>query len=481
MLSVAVVGAGITGLSAAWELTSRRPDVSVVLLEASSAVGGKLALGAVAGLDVDLGAESVLARRPEAVDLAREVGLGADLEAPRAIGASVWSAGALRALPAGTLMGVPGRLDTLTGLLSAAEVAEVRAEPAGTWAPLEGDVDVASFVAQRVGPAVVERLVEPLLGGVYAGSAANLSLRATVPALWRAAVAGTSVVDAARAAAAAGVATRGAGPGEQAAPVFVGVRGGVGRLPVAVAAALRGRGVDVRLGVTVRELGRRERGWRLVTGPTTDPEALDVDAVVLAVPAAPTARLLRDEAPLAAAELAAVEAASMAIVTFAFRRNEIRGLLGSGVLVPPVDGRYVKAATFSSAKWGWLDEAAGEHVVLRASVGRHGQVADLQRPDDELVQRVLADLRALPGAVLPEPVDHRVTRWGGGLPQYAVGHVGAMARVADAVAGLGGLELAGATYEGVGIPACVASGRAAGARVATHLDGRAVGYGTLGG
>ncbi|WP_426566746.1 protoporphyrinogen oxidase [Angustibacter sp. McL0619] len=469
MASVVVVGGGVSGLAAAWELATSRPGLDVVLLEASARVGGKLALGSVAGQQVDVGAESMLARRPEAIELAREVGLADDLEPPRPVGASIWSRGELTPLPPGTLMGVPSSGTGLAGLLTDEEVARVEDEPMGTWPPLERDVDVASLVSARVGSAVVDRLVEPLLGGVYAGRAADLSVQATVPVLWAAAHEGRSVVAAARSASQAS--TGG--------PVFAGLRGGVGRLPRATREALLGRGVDIRTGVTVRELSRTPSGWRLVTGATSAPETLTCDGVLLAVPAAPAARLLRGVAPVAADGMAGIETASMAIVTLALDRGTVQGLSGSGALVPVVDGRYVKAVTFSSSKWGWLDEA-GEHVVVRASVGRHGQVGDLQLPDDEIVRRVRRDLAELPGVRLGEPVDALVTRWGGGLPQYAVGHPDRIAGVRVAIEAVPGLELAGASFDGVGIAACVGSGRQAAQRMVTHLDRAGAGYGTLG-
>ncbi len=471
-----VVGAGIAGLAAAWELLTgagggRSPRV--VVLDAAAQVGGKLALGEVGGVRVDLGAESVLARRPEAVELAREVGLGDELETPRPVAAALWSRGRRYALPTGTVMGVPSSGAGLDGLLDPAELREVLGEPGRTWPSLpDDDVDVASLVAARVGPAVVDRLVDPLLGGVYAGRAAGLSLRATVPALWDAAAAGRSLVDTAREVAERGAATQ--------APVFAGLRGGVGRLPIALRRELEARGARVHPGTTVRSLERTAEGWRLVTGPASAPVVVAASAVLLATPARPAARLLADVAPVAAAELAAVEYASVAIVTMMLDRAAVSGLEGSGVLVPPADGRYVKAATFSSSKWGWLDASAAEHVVVRASVGRFGDVDDLQLPDDEIVRRVLADLRALPGVRLPEPHASVVTRWGGGLPQYAVGHLDRVDRVLRDVARRPGLAVAGAAYEGVGVPACIASGRRAAGELLTHLAAAEAGRETLG-
>ncbi len=288
--TVAVVGAGISGLAAAWELVTRRPDLRVLVLEGSPAVGGKLALTEVGGHTVDAGAEALLARRPEAVDLARAVGLTEDLQVPRTTSAALWTRGRLAPMPSGTLMGIPAHGADAAGVLTAEEAAVVDEEPDRPAPPLDQDVDVASYVRSRVGPAVVDRLVEPLLGGVYAGHASRLSLQATVPAAWEAARSGRSIVSAARALAArAGTEqARAAQTRPRPGPVFTGIRGGVGRLPLAAAQALSRRGVEVRTGVRVRGL-RRVDGpggrWRLVTGSRADERLVDVDAVVLAVPA----------------------------------------------------------------------------------------------------------------------------------------------------------------------------------------------------
>lgn len=457
---VAVVGGGIAGLAAAWRLATSPGPHRVVLLESTGRVGGKLASGELDGVAVDVGAESVLARRPEALDLAAAVGLAGDVVTPNPVTARIWSRGALHPLPAGTLMGVPSGAAGLPGLLTGAEVAAVTAEPAGRWPLLVDDVDVASFVRGRVGAAVVDRLVEPLLGGVYAGRSGRLSLQATVPALWAAAAAGSSVVQAAATAARAGAATS--------SPVFAGLRGGVGRLPLAVADALARRGVEVLTGRPVRGLTQTADGWRLVVGPTTDEQVVDAQAVVLATPAAPTSRLLMGAVPTAATIVGQIEYAGVAIVTMLLPRTVGR-LEGSGFLVPAVERRFVKAATFSSTKWGWLDAADQQRVVVRTSVGRHGDEAELQRDDDDLLRLAAADLADLVGRPMPV-LAGRVTRWGGGLPQYAPGHVQRVAAVRAALTGAPGLTVAGAAYDGVGVPACIASGTRAAQQVLTHLD-----------
>jgi oxygen-dependent protoporphyrinogen oxidase len=245
-------------------------------------------------------------------------------------------------------------------------------------------------------------------------------------------------------------------------PVFAGIRGGIGRLPQAVAAA---SGAAVRTDATVRDVVRRsDGGWRLVVGSTRDPELVEADAVVLATPARPTARLLSDVAPEAALELARIEYASMAIVTMAFQAHDLPEVGGSGFLAPPVDGHAVKAATFSYAKWDWVRAAGDGLLLLRCSIGRHREEAVLQVPDEELVDLAVGDLRDALGLSV-RPVDTHVQRWGGALPQYAVGHLDRVAAIRRAVAGIPGLAVSGAAYDGLGIPACIASARLAADKV----------------
>ena len=455
---VAVVGAGIAGLTAARQLAL--DGVDVVVVEASSRTGGKLLRGEVAGVSTDLGAEALLARRPEALALIDEVGLSGEVVHPETTQASIWSRGALRALPAGHVMGVPTDLRALaaSGVVSRRAVARAALDLVLPGSPLDDDTSVRGFVAARLGRAVVDRLVEPLLGGVYAGRAEELSLRATLPAV--AAMAGHGSLLRA---------LRGRRPtAVNGGPVFAGLPGGVGRLAEELSASVVSLGADLRLQATVRDLQRSPSGWRLVLGSTADPQVLEADAVVLAVPAAPAARLLRGCLPAAAAELTGIEYASMAVVTLAFAASAV-SFSGSGFLVPAVAHRLVKAATFSSSKWGWYP---ADLTVVRCSVGRYGDAAQLQRDDAELVAGARADLAAVAG-VTAAPVDALVTRWGGALPQYAVGHLERVARISAALqaarAGGAALAVCGAAYDGVGIPACIAGGRLAATQVLQAL------------
>jgi protoporphyrinogen/coproporphyrinogen III oxidase len=462
---VVVVGGGIAGLAAARELLVARPDVQVTVLEGASEVGGKLRVGEIAGIPVDLGAESMLNRRPEGTDLARSVGLGEHLVHPRVSGAGVWTRGAVRPLPP-TLMGIPANLGVAadSGILSRFGVARAQLERGMPRLDLTEDVGIGRLVARRLGPQVRDRLVEPLLGGVYAGRSDEISTHAAMPQLVGAVSEEGSLLAAARATTAGGAGfTQSSAPTT---PVFAGISGGVGRLPLAVATDVIARGGEIVRGAVVRELQRTERGWRIVHGPTIAPTRVDADAVIIALPAAPASRLLDEVCHAASGELGRIDYASMAIITVAVDARSVDvDLAGSGFLVPPIDGRLIKAATYSSRKWAWLQ---GETVVLRCSVGRHREEADLQRDDTELVEDALLDIRDATGLHAPL-LDAVVTRWGGALPQYAVGHVERVGRIRAAVQQVPGLEVCGAAYDGVGIPAVVASGRAAATRVTDAL------------
>lgn len=503
---VAVVGAGISGLAAAHRLrTLLGPDAAITVLEQRDRIGGVLRTVDLAGMPYDVGAEAFLARRPEVPALLAELGLADRLVHPTSAVAAIRAAGRTVPLPGGTVLGVPTSSARLSGVLSDAGLAAVAAEPTRplAWTP-GGDVTLGGILRARFGDELADRLVDPLLGGVYAGRVDVLGLRATMPALAAALDAGALSLTAAADAATGGrpaptpppdtvspasrhgesrdptqrdrnsvapdtvspVSGNGESrdpsrrdrPSATPHPVFGALRGGYRVLLDALANAAH---ADIRLGTTVRGIERSATGWLLVLGPTTAPEALEVDAVVLAVPAPAVARLLGPVAPAAAAAAAGIELASSVVVALAFRENEVPALATSGALVAAGEPLAIKGLTHSSSKWAHL---AGDGLVrLRASLGRFGEAAALQTDDATLVEQVRADLATLDG-IGAAPVAVHVQRWGGGLPQYAVGHV---ARVAALQAGLpDGIAVAGAALHGVGVPACIGAGRAAADRVA---------------
>jgi protoporphyrinogen/coproporphyrinogen III oxidase len=465
VVDIAVVGGGIAGVAAALRLRDRLgPGVGITIVEQSDRLGGKLRTAAFAGGVLEAGAETFLMRDPDgspsaAARLVERVGLAGALRHPATARAALAVGGHLRPIPAGTFMGVPADPSTVDGL---AAVPAGRDVDAGRplLAPDE-DVAVGTLVRERLGDEVTDRLVDPLLGGVYAGRADDLSLATTMPALARAAREYPTL------AAAVGATLTGAGPGGG--PVFGTIEGGLSRL---VDAAVSASGARVLAGTPVVELLRTGTRWRLVLGSRAQPStrgaepwagaALDVDAVVLAVPARPAARLLAGAHPEAAEAVGRLDYASVALVRLAVPGAELPEL--SGFLVPAVEGYAVKALTIFSTKWEHLRRPDGT-ALLRASVGRYGDTAVLQRTDAELVTLVRRELGDLLGAPLPAPVAADVVRWGGGLPQYRPGHLDRVAAARAALGEASTVALAGAAYDGVGIPACVRSGEAA----AEHL------------
>src|SRR5215469_15092881 len=473
---VAIIGGGIAGLAAAYFLAGE--PVRVTVFEGSPRLGGKLSASDVAGVPMDEGAEALLARRPEGVDLITAIGLGGDLLPAGVTSSAIYSRGKMRSLPRRQFMGVPADINELaaTRLVSTEGVARARRETPLAAAGDE-DVSVTGYIGARLGAEIVDRLVDPLLGGVYAGRSEELSFQATLGPLAAATARHRTLTEAAASLIpppppapdpAAPTGDNSKKP-PTAAPLFVTLTTGLGALPELIAKAGE---ANVRTGAMVRDLARTEHGWRLTIGSAADPEYLEADAVILAVPAAPASRLLSRTVPAASSALAEIRYASMAIVTLAFRAEDLfagqsPGQRRSGYLVPAVEGKSVKAVTFSTVKWPHLTAHAPVHVV-RCSIGRAGEVALLQRDDEDLAALAAAELAEAMG-ITSAPVAGRVTRWGGALPQYNVGHLDRVARIREAVAGQPGLAVAGAAYDGVGIPACVATARLATERVMRHV------------
>ncbi|MGW6059642.1 protoporphyrinogen oxidase [Streptomyces sp. NPDC055189] len=461
MPSVIVIGGGISGLAAAWEL---RGKAEVTVLEAGERVGGKLRTGTLAGTPVDEGAESVMALRPEAVRLAEEVGLGDSLRDPEPAPVTFWTRDALRPLPAGHVMGIPADAAALngTGLLSDEGLARLAREEAIPAHPVltEGtDISIAAYLAPRIGREAVDRLVEPLLGGIYAGRTDELSLRSAMPFLAPVAASDESLLAALRRRRDSASTAPGPRPS-----VVRGIAGGTGRLPRAVAAA---SGARVLTSSTALALERAQgHRWRVHAATEYGPAALDADAVIVALPAHAAATLLGPHSPAARAELDAVRYAGSAVITMAFARqwqgSPSPGL--NGFLVPPVDGRTIKAATLLSHKWAWQREEAPSKLIVRASVGRVGEEHLLDLDDRRLVALARAELSQALGP-MSDLHASKVTRWRQGLPQYEVGHADRVAAIREAVGKLSGVALCGALYEGVGVAACVATGRAAAQRL----------------
>lgn len=469
---VAVVGGGVTGLAAAHRLHRLAPDIELVVLDAADRPGGKVLTSELAdGLRVDEAADAFLARVPEALALCRELGLQDQLVTPAARSAFVKSHGELRRLPEGLVLGVPTDLDALadSGIVSpegVARAAEDLTRPADAPATPDGDESVGSLVRRRLGDEVLERLVAPLLGGVNAGDADELSLAAGAPQLAAATRGGSSLIAGLRAQRPA------PSPGGDEAPVFYGLAGGTTTLVDALVAALPPG--TVRLGTAVTAIEPRPGGgFRLALGSTagaaarpqrpTPLEPVVVDAVVLATPAWSSGRLVATLPGLAevAEGLTELAWASVVMTTLVLRRDQVdHPLDGSGYLIPAPERRFLTACSFGSSKWAhW---ALPDRVVLRASCGHAGDHGAAIGLDDVTLQReLLADLRADLG-ISGDPEHVRISRWPTSLPQYRPGHLRrARGWQRSAWAAHPGLWLTGASFEGLGLPACVRQGEAA--------------------
>ena len=445
-MRIAVVGGGISGLVAAYRLRQRLGDsVDIVVLEQSGRVGGVLHTRELAGEPVDLGAEAFVGRRPEVIELMNELGLADQLVRPAGKRPLIWAQGSAHPLPGRTLMGIPSDAESLRGLVDDATLDRVAAEAQRPlhWEP-RSDVDVQTLVGDRFGRQVVERSVDPLLGGVYAGISASIGVRAALPTLAEALDHGASSLT---------EAVRAAMPAPSSAPVFGGLRDGYGALLAALADASGARFVTTTAATRV---ARAPRGW------VVDPLGA-VDAVVIATPAPVAARLLHYVAPEAAQAAAGIELSSSALVAMALPRDTPLPD-NSGILVATGEPLRAKAFTLSSRKWPHLAER--DVALVRASFGRLGDDKSLSWTDDDLVAAAVADLSTVTGIPIT-PLEAVVQRWPGGLPQYAPGHTERIATLESAIAPLDGIAVAGAYLHGVGVPACVASGTAAAERVAS--------------
>jgi oxygen-dependent protoporphyrinogen oxidase len=437
-----VVGGGIAGLAAAWELRRLRPDAEITVHE-PGVLGGKLRTSTFAGRPVDEGADAFLARVPEGRALCEELGLAGRLVSPATGRAYVALGKELHPLPGGLVLGVPTVPGSLRGspLVGADAPARVAAEEAQPGVPLAADADpsIGSVIRSRFGDDVHERLVDPLIGSINAGDTDHLSLRAAAPQLAAAAERSGSLVAGLRAA---------PPPDDPTAPVFWALPGGMAALVEALVGALRAAGV------------------RVVSESVDDLAALDTDRVVVATPAPAAGRLLRRAgATRAGSILGELRHASPVLVALAFRRSHVRHPLdGSGLLVPKPERRMLTACSFASSKWQHL--AADDTVVLRASTGRLGDDRAIGMDDDVLLGVLLAELDELLG-LDGDPVAVRTSRWRDGFPQYEPGHLDRVAAVeADVAEHLPGVAVAGAAYRGLGIPACIRQGRTAAQQVA---------------
>ncbi len=457
---VVVVGGGIAGLACAHALVRSaanggRPRVT--LLEADKRLGGKIRSETLAGQTVDVGAESLLTRTPAAVELCDRLGLGEELLAPDTTATSVWTRKRLRQLPPGVLGGLPdGVLPLLrSGILSPAGVARASLDLVLPSSSEQGDRSVADLIGKRLGRQALDRLVDPLLGTIYAASCDTLSLRATAPQFEAIAREHRSLIRGLRS---------GGGPASSPppGPPFATLPGGLERIVAKISEELRaGEVAEVRQGTPARLLTRTAQGgYSLVL---SNGERLTADAAVIATPALQAAEILAAIAPKATDELRGIGYLSTVLVTLRYPAKAAPGQPPyAGILVPRGERRLLGACTSLSSKWPHLG-ATGE-LWLRCSIARSRVEWALGAEEDELVAEVGAELGAALG-LRGAPSSAHVTRWRNALPHYEPGHLDRVARIERALEPFGGLALAGAAYRGMGVPQCIAQGSAAAERV----------------
>jgi len=448
--------------------TSDLDGTSVVLLEASGRLGGKVCTGQFAGGPVELGPDQFLRRDPSAERMCHLLGLGDDLVAPGTSAAAVFAGARPRQLPAGLVLGVPTDLDALA---ASGIVSEEAIDHAGGDLDRDGPVldaadvgldasddthrerSAGAVLRDRLGDEIVDRLVDPLLGGINAGGVDTLSLGTVAPQIARVLVGHRDVI--------APLAEAARTVGEPTDSPFRGLVGGLGRLVARLEDDLCRLGCEVRLNSRALRVAPAGTG----TGYFVDTAngRLAADGIVVAVPADLAATLVGEMAPEAGRLLGEIVYASVAVVTFAFDQQAPESLAGwSGVLVPRVEGALTTAVTLLSQKWPWMSSLSTARSLVRVSAGRHLDARITTMSDTDLALALAGELAQFIG-IGAAPVDYQVARWDRAFPQYAPGHA---ARIRRSLAALGehpGVELAGASLGGIGIPACLTSGERAAA------------------
>lgn len=434
-----VVGGGISGLVAAYRIRAAvGADATITLFDPGDRLGGVLRTEVLSGQPVDIGAEAFVARRPEIPALLAELGLADRQIATTGVRPTIYSRGRMHPLPPGAVNGIPSSAQSVTGLVDDATVARIAEEPGRPLRWQRGsDPAVGAVVAERFGDQVVRRCVDPMLSGVYAGSADTIGIRSAVPAVAAALDAGADSLT---------VAVRQAVPAENTGAVFGAIAGGYRVLLEQIIA----RSGLCWVPCAVERIDRDGAGWAVSGGG----DVRHADGVVIATPARQAGELLATTAPAAAAAAARIPHASSAVLAMSLPIGTVLPS-HSGVLVATGEPLHAKAITLSSRKWG----RAGGPELLRMSFGRFGD--DIARcvSDATLGDWACEDLRTVFG-INPDPIGVLVHRWIDALPQYGPGHGGLAAEVR---AGLPpGLAVAGNYLDGVGVPACVAAaGRAA--------------------
>ncbi len=473
---VVIVGGGIAGLATAFALQERAAlsgrALRCVLLEAGRSWGGKIATHHVGDLLIEAGPDSFLSQKPQALELCAALGLSdqvinANEEHKKTF---VYSRGRLRELPEGLVLIVPTKLGPFlrSGLLSLPGLGRMALDLVIPAQRAEADESVATFFCRRFGREAFERLIEPLMAGIYAGDAEQMSLQATFPRFAELERRHGSLIRGMVASRRAAIAAPRPGPART---MFVSLRNGLDQLVQALVRRLEQQGVDLRLGAPVegiRVRSNRPGSWiyDVILGYGSP---LAGDAVILATPAYVSADLVRPLSPSAAEWLAGIPYASTATIAMAYDVAAVQASVhGFGFIVPRVEGRRLLAATWSSLKWS--QRAPKSQVLVRCYTGGVGREEILERDDKAILTAMREELRDLAG-VMAEPLYAEINRWDRAMPQYLVGHLERLTHIETALSVYPGLLLTGAGYRGIGIPDCIREGAQTADAVLAHLSG----------
>lgn len=484
-----VIGAGISGLAAAHKILERShpgSGISVTLLEASANSGGIVQTHKRDGFLLERGPDSFISEKPPALELAKRLGIENHLIQTNSQHrrSFIVSKGKLLPVPEGFQLLAPGRLIPFFGsdifswggkARMAMDLLLPRAHKNG--AAVQSDESLAQFVRRRLGQEALERMAQPMVGGIYTANPETLSLRATMPRFLEMEREHRSLILALR---------RNARSSASNAPVPEGTSGAryslflsfdqgmqlltdtlAKRISLLSESTSMQPCIRVNTRVNALHLTREKNAvkWRVTTDSR---ETVNADAVCLALTAHAAAELLRDVDPKLASELEGIPYASSATINLAYKREDIpHPLDGFGFVVPFIEKRSILACTFTSVKFA--GRAPGNCVLLRAFIGGALQPQIFELGDDELISRVRSDLRDLLG-IRAAPMFAEISKWKSSMPQYHVGHLEKVARIQERLASLPGLALAGNAYTGAGIPDCVRSGENAAEALTSNVS-----------
>jgi protoporphyrinogen/coproporphyrinogen III oxidase len=441
---VVIVGAGVTGLTAAFSLASHSPEpLDIVILESRDRTGGLIHTSPFAGIDaVDEGADAFLSRVPWAVELANDLGLTGAMTSPSASHAWVWHHN-LHPIPGDIMLGVPASIGSFARSRLFSPLGKLRAACDLVLPRTKNTDNIGAYVRRRFGAQVQERLVDPLVGSIYAADTDNFSLEA-VPQIASLTSSRSMLI------AAKNARSKVSNSSVSNEPVFKTPLRGVGALISTLEQRVRSLGVTIHTDTPVTDIQKTGTSYRV----NSSAHHFDADAIILATPAAHAARFTETVHEDISRALSRWNHADVILVTLAIRRSQWdQSLTGSGYLVPKPDQRWVTAVSFGSNKWAHWNNSDND-MILRASLGRDG-VDVMHLSDDEVVNLVLADLKLHLNRDF-SPHEVRITRWVDAFPQYRPQHFSMLSALEKNLSTHApGIFLAGASYKGIGIPACV--------------------------